>query len=54
MKKPRPLVPEPPLPLSLYWEIKQMNMPLLSGGLLDQPDHIWQLVVLAGRAFEGK
>jgi len=40
-----------PFWLELYLECKEWNIPLVAGGLLDQPDWAWHLMNLAGRVY---
>ena len=44
----------PPVPayLALYFELKRWGQLLNAGGLLDQPDWVWDLINLAGTSFE--
>ncbi len=45
-------VPDMPVYLAYYFELKRWGHLLNAGGLLDQPDWVWGLIDLAGGSFE--
>lgn len=47
-------VPRVPAHLALYFELRLWRSLLVPGGLLDQPDWTWDLITLAGQAYEAE
>lgn len=47
---PEPEAPTPPYPLVLYHQIERFGIPLVAGGILNQPTEAWLLVNAAGAA----
>jgi len=49
---PQPVPPECPRALQLWFQCEKYHCLLVAGGVLDQPFVLWQMVQVAGAAFE--